>query len=454
MYTIIARTKIPNPMVWKELAIRSRLDTKSETKDTFKFCDIINDPKFEMKKRKTVNTNEAVSIVIKKDDIFYVICNYHTVKNSYIVKCIINGNEVILEKVNDYYAFDLSVFKFNTSQSITRYYKYEELDTRLPKEFSKLCYVNNNETKILCNSHDTKIEDGKIFSNLLPALPLITTKISKKLDKYNGLSGAVFVNNNKICGIISNIDIQTNVLFILPNYLIKGIINNPDKLVYMPFTYKNEIKDFKETKLNNFNILIENDYNIKWINENKKIFKFKNKTILAIDENIIVPDEKNNKICKVWYDDIGYNININFYSTIKYLLNPNIFSLAIKYQTNIKIKTFTKIINYQYLDSLLQINFEYNYQFCKIDNLIIIEFSDDIIKELSRMKIPVSDNLLNIINNPFTGKSNQKLLLVIDNLKDNKGLYNIVNSINNKKIKNMNQIIELSKSKPITCISI
>jgi hypothetical protein len=248
MIRIISKKKYTDTFFWTNKNIIDNLDTKFQ---------ILNNTEELFKTQKKDFIFHGNGVVIKKDNIFYIVTNFHIVNNSYYVYGFIDileinpenkdesknkiiNKEIILDKVCDFCEFDLSVYKITeTNYKIINFYNYDELETVFPK------INNNNNTFIIFKDFNNKlctqnceyygIKTLDIYSCFVKMpIILLNIKLDNKLISSNlslnsnlaGMSGGSFINNKIFYGLVSFIKHDINKIIIIPNYLIKGVLNN------------------------------------------------------------------------------------------------------------------------------------------------------------------------------------------------------------------------------------
>jgi hypothetical protein len=471
MLSILSFSNSFEPIVWRDNVISKLIEQKYSQMQVFD-GELLNKQCPELKTQISL----ANGILIKFNKTFYIICNYHTIKNNYKIVGKIKNTEFELTHINDFYEYDLSIFQFTKPDlSITEYYNYTDLETKLPHNFSRtkcmLSYIDaktTNKVNLNCSNKNTNIAHDNINTHIMSSFPLIRTKLETKSKiPLNGISGCPFISNNKLMGIVSNINVTTNEIDIIPNYLIKGIINMITKKkqsLYFPF-YSNLVKinSSGEDKSGNicehtiYGLYVTNDFSIKWKTYTKNNFIPSNKTIIEFDNHEITNEGK------VYLDIIDNYINPSTYVNVKNMYTDT-NSISLKYLSSTNQKVISKKIKLTPLETLCQINMKYNNSFFIYNGLVFVEFSDDIYRILLQLGISFSNDLINLIFNPFSDSENlNKKIIVIDtikyslsrelydtyqncnfpNLKDNNNCrIPVLKSINSNSIQNLDKLIE------------
>lgn len=415
----------------------------------------------------------ANGIVIKKDDNYYVITNYHTVThcdsvNINIKVVDINKTSKIInieiKKLLDFYDFDLSLYviplkNIPESYTIESYYNFDNLscsmsyvvDDIISNNYKSISYnfvidyCIKNSSSILINSLACRILNIKTFNthNNKVMIPMYFVNLEKSTNNLNGLSGGILYSKNKkdIIGIVSMeiVDDKSNhTIIVLPTYLMKGVINIYENRQIFYYTCQYVMANIKisqntqedEKKIESVNtIKILKDTNNNTINvKTNKPFNFKNKLICDFDNKSFTSKGM------IYSDILKIDCTINNYILIKSIIDKNsLDNIAIKYYSllskNNKLMTkYIKLNQYNY--DTYHNNQIYDRQAVIIKGLLFINLNLEFVNNLEKQKkIKINSSCLQKIYNIITC---EKVIILADIL------YNIIRKKTQKKYKLLN----------------
>lgn len=421
-------------------------------------------------------------ILINNNGVIYLVTCYHIVKNSYNTVFYIKDIKTPYKttKVCDIFEMDMSILIPEKQTELEKYsIKSELLNTSLNMtgEF-KLMTTNNNsgielkendfEISELKGSFDKLIFD-KCTSLFFQNIPLISLNIDDIDDsyKYSGLSGSPITNkDNLFCGYISSFSNKLMQILIIPSQLIVYIFD----MMANNTSFAGKLGTLHlETKTCEFSIessrrtghYITNNYNIKYKLTNKKpLFTFPNKSIIY-------------KINDKYFDSNGYikynDASIPFDSYL--LINNHMKYYNITYLDTVKKKI--NEIKIQPKDFTTNFIIYSNHKIVIHNGLVFTELSEELIKYMYNTGIHIDgetfnrytkylhyistlsktivlvDVLYNLIDDR-TAKIYKTLNFPLKNTGKGKYIIPILDSVNNKKITKLEDIVQSKTTLTLT----
>ena len=261
----------------------------------------------------------------------------------------------------------------------------------------------------------------QIHSNNIPESVLIDISPDNLFESiiinYNGLSGSpCFNSNNKIIGLIglepTNKDIFDDIeINLFPSMIIyrviKEYINNGmyNGVCTLYFDY---IKLDEVNRVNGVNgIQVTNTYSILYENSKSKLKK--GDILLEVSDNKI--DENGNIYCPI----VKYDIPIHTFIMLNYISN-DIIDVNVKRGKQIKLLKIKAVPIWKYL----YIPFLTNNEFVKLNNMIFVEISEDIIEHYQSNNTNLIGPFINVhMNNKYRNNKGNHIV-VLFNVTDNK----------------------------------
>lgn len=422
--------------------------SKIRKKDFFN-CDVNNVEK----SVSSMSLNEEIlrgfGILININDYKCIVTCFHVVnKNNMKIDAYINGKNGIMyneecETILTIEEYDISVLKLKTNENIENYDFYDEHDVLkinetlncVTKDYRFLIkhgYIEGvHNTKIIeinepCQN--LKVVLDYVRSTFLPKIPIFSVDVNTK-NSLKGLSGSPLLAGNNIVGFVSNQSEKINcVPMVFAIELIKALLqNNEIKCVYLS-------TDIMESEQDDKNITchqITNSYNVTYKCASKKTFKFKNNDVITE-----INGESFNNDGTIYHRSIDHNVQIDLYLILECI--KNYINITFFREQNESYKKMTTTIMGNTFESVCNVRISSTNDIYKYKNYKFAELSEELIKDV------VSEDLLraDILQYKTFCDENTKLIVSIHNNE-----INIVDKIDNKKVKSIYDVKTIMKTK-------
>jgi hypothetical protein len=440
-----------------------------------------NSPKLIHSDEQVVCQNEryeyrsGTGIIIKYKKLYYVISCFHISKKSQdtciYVKNTKNDKTYKFEAVKllDCYELDISIFSVTDKDATLSKlsYLYDSLENPICISGDviikglKKSIDNINLNKEVLNTTIVDTVCDICSSSLFPPVPMIAIKYIEGIDKET--SGAPVFQSNKLIGIISHYNNNTNNVLVLPTYYIKYLIELINKKIYDK-TLKTIYLDTNictlETVKGTENLLMINDnYNISY--PGKK--QLKNNHFIKKLNNM--PFNNDGKVfcnkTKIW-------IPLNTYILLHN--DCDIFKFNIVQIENETCKESTVNINPLQVIDASNINIYTSDKFLIWNNLVFTELSEELLIDYNNKGISIIGTSCTKFKN-YTGKTIVLIDIIYKDLDDDiKKIYDsyglplvnengrnyylpYVSKINNKKIDSLETMEKVLQTNEIITIN-
>jgi hypothetical protein len=405
-------------------------------------------------------TKKSVGNII--DDRYILGC-FHGIQHYQSIN--VNQNKATVKSTSD--ELDLTILEYKATIKSTS----DELDLTI-LEYKSLDNYNSLKTTDFNNVNLPKIGDelnifylnksiklyvdNISFENMncfiMPKLPYIKCKIFKSSDDMisllKGLSGSLVKNNDGvICGMLSEYNIEHDLITITPTILIKHFLheylNCGDYNGIVSLLVDHSMMDFEHENEQYIGATINKKYALK--------------NNLKEDDIIIKLNDKSfNSDGTIYDNNLDQNIDLETYIAINFTKNDKINLTILR---EIKNKWTQKQIEHILfaIQDYKTIPINHNNKFIINNGFVFTELTENIIEFYRNHNIYIGGDvldeyannmytgnkivvLINIINNQFNQLIDIKLPLVPNNNCKNEYYLCIIDNLNNKKINNLNDL--------------
>ena len=202
---------------------------------------------------------DGISFVYRSDDYAYLLTNYHVIENCDSIYIVINDKKIQAELLNYDEYEDVTILYIDS--------KYVDSFLTLDNNYD---YNVGNKISIITTND---VLSGKLLSDIYP-YKIHFNYSYKMLDlfKFNskivdGNSGSPVLSNNKVIGMVSMVDINSNNSFAIPSKNLLSIISNLESgdnyRVVLGIDYSNYNDGFSGVKVDNvYDDTLANNYGI------------------------------------------------------------------------------------------------------------------------------------------------------------------------------------------------
>ena len=400
----------------------------------------------------------------------YVLTCFHGIKNAYELIVYKLEHDVVkkyeVKKVINAYEMDLALLKIECITDITNLNFFK---IPYPRAHEKLMYyITTISATPETNEMNYKLHTctflqmmyTKQFSFNMPLMPIVNVKLLEEIDELTGLSGCcVFNKDNLIVGIISNIQMSTKMISVVPSVSIMRFLKEVEL-----FDDFNGLCDIVST-LKLCEITIEKNYNALIVDNCFDINYYNNTQIKLTDT--LGHTLKNN--------DIIYEINNHQFNSDGLVSShkqniPLSSYIALNYMTDdiIPLKIYRKYepkdikLKARPVKTMRYIPVVSDKKYVEHCGLIFTEITEELLELYRNNGINISGPFLNnYIKNPYRN-GNESIIIVLDinrnnipdkilNKFDDIGLPLVQVSVEAKSNKtyNMLQLLKINKKKII-----
>ncbi|CAH6421423.1 Hypothetical protein KVN_LOCUS258 [uncultured virus] len=385
--------------------------------------------------QETILVKYSHGIILQFDESKYVLTTFHGVKRGFDIK--MYQMENITKNINKYelellvYSDEMDLALFSIKKYSSVGINLDTFESKFPNRSDKLkllVYKIIKKKKIIdhniqlnfryleCNNEEVNFVKQCSFN--MPLIPILSINLRTIISELDGISGScIYDENDKIVGIVSNINNKTNLISLIPSILIKRFLK--EYIINNRFCGLCDI--ISELNFCDINIgtekfcgyLVKNNYGInynKYSHGNKDTIGFnlkKNDIIISVN-NIQI-----NKDGKLWHEEIQYFVPLSTYMALSFFCGDLIQLKLYRSNNN----------NYEYKEIKLKnrpvstarfIPISLNNKIVEYNGLIFMEVSEELINICEVNDIHLSGDLLfKLINQPFRNNY-QNLVVLVD----------------------------------------